>query len=289
MELYQLQCFQTVVECGSFRAAAERLHKAQSAVSIAVKTLEGNLGFDLFDRSAYRPQLTPQGRSFLPHVKSLLQQNQHLESYGRFLKQGYESRITLGVTNIFPQKELVPVIQNFTLQFPFTEIILLPETLSADALLEQGKIDLSIGEVFNEKQLFEIRHLGQLRMSPVCAGTHPLAKFRGEAPRLELLKHRQVVLKSTLQESERIVGVEPGQPQIGVQDFAMKKELLLRGVGWGSMPVHMIEAELKKKKLIPVAKTGIKVPLFLAWNKKSALGPCAQFLISTLSTRKMNL
>ena len=289
MELHQLESFLTVVECGSFRAASEKLHKAQSAISIAVKTLEERLGFALFDRSEYRPQLTMEGRSFLPHVKALMQQNEYLQSYGHFLKQGFESRITLGVSNIWPQCELVPVVQNFTLQFPFTEIIILPETLSADDLLEQGKIDLSLGEVFNEKQLFEVKPIGQLRMIQVCANNHPLAKFKGTTPRQEFLKHRQVVLKSTVQDSGRIAGVEPGQPQIGVQDFAMKKELLLRGVGWGYMPVHMIDAELKKKKLVPTFKTELEVPLFLAWNKKRALGPCAQFLISALSTKKMNL
>ncbi len=289
MEFHQLDCFLKVVECGSFRAAAEKLHKAQSAVSIAVKTLEDHLGFDLFDRSEYRPQLTMEGRSFLPHVKSLMQQNEHLQSYSQFLKTGYEARITLGVSNVWPQCELVPLVQNFTLQFPFTEIIILPETLSADDLLVQGKIDLALGEVFNEKQLFEVKAIGHLRMIQVCASAHPLAKFKGLVPRPEFLKHRQVVLKSTVQDSGRIAGVEPGQPQIGVQDFAMKKELLLRGVGWGYMPKHMIETEFKKKLLVPTIKTDLEVPLFVAWNKKRALGPCAQFLISALSDKKMNL
>jgi DNA-binding transcriptional LysR family regulator len=289
MELHQLECFITVVEFGSFRAASEKLNKAQSAVSIAIKTLESQLGFNLFDRSEYRPQLTMQGRSFLPQVKAFLQQNEYLKSYGHFLKQGYESRLTLGVSHIFPQCELIPVVHNFTLQFPFTEIVILPETLSADELLESEKVDLILGEVFNEKQLFEIKPLGYLRMIQVCSGAHPLAQFKNITPRAEFLKHRQVVLKSTVQESTRIAGVAPGQPQIGVQDFAMKKELLLRGVGWGSMPVHLIEAELKKKKLVPTSKIEIEVPLFLAWSKKRTLGPCAQFLISALSAKKMKI
>ncbi len=289
MELHQLECFLTVAETGSFRAASEKLHKAQSAISISIKTLEEQLGFQLFDRTHYRPQLTVQGKSFLPHVQMLLQQNAHLENYGHYLKQGYESRVTLGVSSLWPQCELIPLIQNFTLQFPFTEIIILPEILSADELLEQEKIDLSLGEVFNEKQQFEVQPVGHLRMQFVCSSKHPLAQFKGFAPRSELLKHRQVVLKSTIQDSPRIAGVEPGQPQIGVQDFTMKKELLLRGVGWGSMPVHLIKSELQKKKLILSHKSSMEVPLFLAWSKKRTLGPCAQFLISALSSKKMNL
>ena len=230
-----------------------------------------------------------QGKSFLPHVKSFLQQNEYLENYGHFLKKGHEAKIVLGVSYIFPQQELVSAVENFVLQFPFTEIIILPETLSADELLESGKVDLSLGEVFNEKQLLIVKPLGHLKMLQVCANTHPLSKFNGSVPKPEFLKHRQVVLKSTVQDSDRIAGVEPGQPQIGVQDFAMKKELLLRGVGWGYMPLHMIAEDIKSKRLVPTYETELEVPLNLAWSKKRALGPCAQFLISALSAKKMNL
>jgi DNA-binding transcriptional LysR family regulator len=289
MEFHQLEAFVQVVETGSFRAASERLNKAQSAISLAIRNLENELGFALFDRSSYRPHLSPQGQSLLPQVRALLRQSDFLLNYGRFLKEGFEPRVTLGVTHLWPQKLLVPVIQNFILQFPLTELIICPETLSADELLEQEKIDLSLGEVFNEKMIFETRSVGHLKMVPVCSSRHPLAQFHGVASKSELIKHRQVVLKSTAPESQRVAGVEPEQIQIGVQDFAMKKELLLRGVGWGSMPHHLVEQELKSGKLVKTHRGGFRVPVFLAWNKKKTLGPCAQFLLSALSENRMEL
>ena len=106
MELHQLEALLSIVETGSFRAASEKLNKAQSAISLAIKNLEDELGFALFDRSTYRPQLTLQGRSVIPQVKSLLQQYEYLKSYGNFLKKGHEARIVLGVANIWPQQLL---------------------------------------------------------------------------------------------------------------------------------------------------------------------------------------
>ena len=45
MQLKQLTYFVTVVECGSFRRAAEELYLAQSSLSQAVGNLEKELGF----------------------------------------------------------------------------------------------------------------------------------------------------------------------------------------------------------------------------------------------------
>jgi DNA-binding transcriptional LysR family regulator len=47
MTLEQLQCLRAIVEEGSFRAAASKLHKAQSAISYAIRLLEEEFGFEL--------------------------------------------------------------------------------------------------------------------------------------------------------------------------------------------------------------------------------------------------
>ena len=52
LTLDQLRVFVAVVEEGSFRAAAKRLGRVQSAVSHAVAGLETELEVALFDRSA---------------------------------------------------------------------------------------------------------------------------------------------------------------------------------------------------------------------------------------------
>lgn len=73
MELRQLECFLTVVDEGTFTAAATRLHVVQSAVSSTIKSLEHSLGVVLFARGPGRPTLTDAGRRLLPLARQMLE------------------------------------------------------------------------------------------------------------------------------------------------------------------------------------------------------------------------
>ena len=69
--LDQLAVFLTVVETGSFAAAARRLRRATSAISYAIANLEQQLGVQLFDRDqARQPALT---RPVAPCCRKLVQ------------------------------------------------------------------------------------------------------------------------------------------------------------------------------------------------------------------------
>ncbi len=67
--LDQLEAFVTAVNQGSFSAAARKIGKAQSRVSTAITNLEADLGFELFDRSARLPVLTPEGKEMFTEHK----------------------------------------------------------------------------------------------------------------------------------------------------------------------------------------------------------------------------
>lgn len=283
MEIHQIESFLAVVETGSFRAASEKLHKAQSAVSLSIKKLEDEFGFELFDRADYRPSLTPRGRSLLPQLYTFYQQLSQIEHHAEFLQKGFEPRIRLAVSALVPEQSLVSVMQNFSLQFPFTELIIYQEVLSADEMLTADQADLAYAEIFDEKEALEKVPVGAVEMLSVCSSSHPLAELKGKAGKSDLIKHRQIVLKSTVESSNRTAGVEPGQPQIGVYNFSLKKQLIMCGVGWGGLPVHMIQDEIKKKRVVRTHHHPSHVPIQLAWHKKKVLGPCAKFLISALS------
>jgi DNA-binding transcriptional LysR family regulator len=73
MDLRQMEYVVAVAEEGGFSAAARRLHVVQSAVSGTVRTLEHELGAQLFLRTTHRVSLTSEGEAFVPAARAALQ------------------------------------------------------------------------------------------------------------------------------------------------------------------------------------------------------------------------
>ncbi|TFC92425.1 MULTISPECIES: LysR substrate-binding domain-containing protein [Cryobacterium] len=72
MDVRQFEFFSAVAGELSFTRAAERLTIAQSAVSAGVRSLENELGVQLFDRSRRQIKLTSTGELLLPKVRDAL-------------------------------------------------------------------------------------------------------------------------------------------------------------------------------------------------------------------------
>jgi DNA-binding transcriptional LysR family regulator len=73
MEFMQLEMFVTVVDEASVRKAAERVHRTQPAVSIALRKLEEELGAPLFDKSNRQDtKLTQTGEMLYDYAMRLL-------------------------------------------------------------------------------------------------------------------------------------------------------------------------------------------------------------------------
>lgn len=88
-DLAVLQASECAARHGSFTRAAIELDLTQSAVSQPIRTLENQLGVELFERVRKRVVLSSAGRSLLLEVAGLLSQTEEMilramaSSYGR--------------------------------------------------------------------------------------------------------------------------------------------------------------------------------------------------------------
>ena len=64
----QLEYFVAVADEASFTRAAGRVHVGQSAVSVAIRKLERELGAPLFERTTHEVALTDVGTALLPEA-----------------------------------------------------------------------------------------------------------------------------------------------------------------------------------------------------------------------------
>jgi LysR family hca operon transcriptional activator len=74
MELRHLRYFVAVAEAGSLTVAARKLHTSQPSLSRQIRDLEDEVGSQLLTRRARGIELTPAGRAFLEHARSVLSQ-----------------------------------------------------------------------------------------------------------------------------------------------------------------------------------------------------------------------
>jgi LysR family glycine cleavage system transcriptional activator len=112
--------FDCAARLGSFRLAAQELHKTPAAVSQQIKQLEAVLGFPLFIRHPRQVLLTEKGHDLAASVATLLADLQKKVSA---LKGDNEEKILrISTTQSLAIKWLVPRLGNFTRQFPDVEI-----------------------------------------------------------------------------------------------------------------------------------------------------------------------
>jgi DNA-binding transcriptional LysR family regulator len=72
MTIRHLRTLLAIAERGSFAAAAQDIHLTESAISMQMKALEGELRLVLFDRSKRPPVLTESARAMLPEARELV-------------------------------------------------------------------------------------------------------------------------------------------------------------------------------------------------------------------------
>jgi DNA-binding transcriptional LysR family regulator len=170
-------------------------------------------------------------------------------------------------------------LQQFQLEYPAVTLRLHVEALGGvAALLLDGRAQLGIGgPVATDHPDLERQDAGAVTIVPVAAPTHPLAMASGEAA---TRAHLQLVLtdRSTITEGQDFAVTSPRTWRLA--DLGAKHELLRKGIGWGNMPVDMIEEDVQAGRLIKLRLQDMPGPYRLAamWKRDQQLGPAGSWL-----------
>ena len=264
--LDQLHVLTVVVEAGSFSAAARRLHRAQSVISYTIANLEAQLGVALFAREGRRPVLTAAGRALIADARRVGRQIDELRARAAALRRGLEAELGLAVDVMFPTARLVAALDDFARDYPTVALRLRIEALGSVAqLVLDGACQLGVaGWLANMPDALERRAIGEVRLIPVAAPTHPLARAQDPAAP-EFATHASApgpIDGAWLREEVQLVltdrtALTEGQ-DFGVLalrtwrlgDLGAKHALLLAGLGWGNMPEDTVADDLAAGRLV---------------------------------------
>lgn len=286
--LDQLTVFAAVADAGSFSLAAQRLGRAQSAVSYAVTSLEALLGLSLFERTRRRPVLTEAGRAVLADARRVDTMMHELQARATGLTLGLEAEVSLAVDVMFPIDRLVGVLEAFAAAFPTVTMRLRMEPMGGvqKLVLERECVLGIAGPNENWPDPISPTYLGAIRLITVAAPRHPLSCREGSIPINELREHIQLVLtdRSRLTEGQLFGVYSTRTWRIG--DLGAKHRLLIAGLGWGSMPRHLVEADVaagRLKRVTPADRLSVDYRVFLITRADMHPRPAARWLAEQLA------
>lgn len=282
----QILTLDYIVKFGSFKAAAEVMHKSQPSLSMAIKKLEEEYQITLFNRDGYRPVLTEEGKKFYKKAEFVISEFKSLDILAHELGAGYETEINICADAIFPICHISDVLQSF-----FEPHITTTLNLNIDVLegviekLKNHEVDFALGPKFSDVDDIEAIKIIKTEVVPVISKKH----FELMNNELNYIKNLpQIVVGSSSKEARgKIRGLISNQ-YWHTSDLSMKEQLIESGLGWGRLPIHQIENKLKLGTLIEITEIpevkSRKVDLYLLRSKNKIMGPNTKSLWNYLKT-----
>ena len=248
-----LRMFVETAETGSFSACARKLGKAQSAVSQGIANLEVDFGFDIFDRSSRRAVLTNEGERLLKYAKVVLQQTRELNAAAQSIVRNEEQSITIAIDNALQTPSFSKVMFQFSQTFSATEIEVLtvasPDIVS---LVENGRVDigLMLSDMSFSREV-DLSYIGNIQLCATCSPQHSLAS-RENIDIAELAGFTQMMLRG---ENKGTIDYEAAISAHSWQsnNVNLLIDLIVQGIGWGYLPVHLVKPYINDGKLVEMA------------------------------------
>jgi DNA-binding transcriptional LysR family regulator len=280
MTFDQVIVFHKIIQLGSFKSAADALFKTQPAISLAIKKLEEEMEVELFDRSGYRPFLTPHGRAFYERSLLVLQGMTELEQLSQSFRNKEEPEIIVSVDGISPLPELLNLFKNFKEKFTHTKLNLSIDILSeSERRVLERNAQIGITHFLSDKNSLEVFPMGKVRMVPVMSWE--LFQEKKVSSQNDLFQIDQVVIGDKNGPKGASFGLLDNGKKWRILDGSFKREIIMAGLAWGHLAQHTITRELHEGKLVVLDFEDIypkDITIHLIRHKKHQFGIVARSL-----------
>ncbi|MBL5977648.1 LysR family transcriptional regulator [Comamonas sp. NyZ500] len=297
----QVPLFLAVLDAGSFSAAARKLGRVPSAVSMAIAQLEAELDLQLFDRSGREPVPSAAARALEPQARLLAEQLQLLNWQAQALHAGLEERLTLAIAPELLATHWSEPLNRLVREFPALPIeVLAAPQADALELLHAGRAHLAL--VFERPAIDGREGFQEMGRETLVAVMSPQFELWQQA----LAEHEQgrtTRPQLTVEQlaATRQVLVASRDPQQTDPRFVFARQLwrtdshqaalslIGAGLAWGWLPKGLVESHIGSGALmeIPVLNISNGTTLFVdwVWSKERAQGLAARRFVQLLRER----
>ena len=288
----QLLIFKTVMQTGSFSAAARKLGKVPSAVSMSIANLEIDLDLKLFNRAAREPVPTAQAITLFEKTEQLLIEMNQWKQHALALSSGLESALNIVVVSELLHTHWTDYIAALEKQFPELQInIFTAPQEDAQKMLVNGTAQFAL--MFEREQLESNEQFIELKrqaLVPVASQDYLLAQY-AKISFEQILQSRQIVVAS------RDRSIKPellySKNYWRTDNHHSACAMILQNLGWGVLPEAMLNENPLLKQQLKILNFTDFTPKFeyfvdLVWNRESQQGAAARFLINHIRNLRKN-
>ena len=288
MTLNALRCFCALLDTGSFRAAAEAVHRSQPAVSQQVKALEVEMGQVIYDRASGLP--TPAGRLVYERARVLLDGATGLLQELKDFDETADQELHVGASDTNALYFLPDRVRKFSEQMPNTRLALV--TRSTDEIgdaVQRGELDLGIVTLPLEGEGLESQELFSQRLVLVVPKGHLLAKHRSvKLP--HLAREPFVLLQRGTRTGLALWSHFDGEgfvPQVVMDSgsFEVIKRYVGEGIGLSFLP-EIVVTEEDRARLATLRVAGLPtIQIGAIWRRGAYQTRATRAFLDTLTTR----
>lgn len=259
--------FVTVMELGSFSAAARRLGVSSGQASKLVARLEEDLGVQLITRSTRALSPTLAGQEYFERMRRVLEEIEAIDHEIRDAAAEPGGLLRLTVPISFGTAVLAPVLTEFSARFPAIRLqVDFSDRLAA--LVDEG-FDLAVRIGAPRDSGLIARRLCPVRVGVVAAPAYLAARGRPETP-ADLIQHDCILDGNFANPGAWVfrdpaTGREAGVPVSGRLQFSSAEavaQAALRGAGLARGPDFVLG---------PLVQSGALVPLLADWDVEPIL------------------
>lgn len=252
-----VESFLGVAQHRSFRRAAAELGVTPSAVSQAVRVLEGRVGAALFIRTTRSVGLTEAGERFLARAKPAFEELVAASETARALGQRPAGRLRLSVPRAVVLPLLQPLIASFCRAYPDVEVEIAVNEQLIDLPAEGFDAGVRMGQ-FLAADMVAVRLAPPFRF--IVVGSPEYFARRGRPRRPEALRdHACLRLRRSggalalweFRDGDREVEVAVSGPLIA-NDFPTLQGAALEGMGLVQLPEPIAAGDLAVGRLVEV-------------------------------------
>jgi DNA-binding transcriptional LysR family regulator len=179
VELRYLETFATVLDAGTFLAAARTLRCSQSTVTLHIQELERELGLQLFSREGRRARLTPAGESLRALSQRVRDSVLALRRGAEELRDGGAGEVALGAVEPAASTRVSPVLAAFSQARPRLRLRLeVSGTATLSRRVADGQLAFAVVSPPPGSLGLAFQPCFRQRMVLLLPRRHPLARSR---------------------------------------------------------------------------------------------------------------